>query len=72
MKKLLTRFHEGMGQESDIVLIGDLSKSMLGGRTFCPLGDAAGLPTQSIVEKWRDEFEEHLDGKPCPFDKVAV
>jgi NADH-quinone oxidoreductase subunit F len=36
--------------KSDIVLIGDLSKNMLG-RTFCPLGDAAALPTISIVEK---------------------
>ena len=71
MKKLLTRFHEGMGQESDIVLIGDLSRNMLGGRTFCPLGDAAALPTQSIVEKWREEFEAHLDGKPCPYDKSS-
>src|SRR6204780_4270052 len=69
LKKLLTRFHEGMGQESDIVLIGDLSRNMLGGRTFCPLGDAAALPTLSIVEKWREEFEAHLNGEPCPYDK---
>jgi NADH-quinone oxidoreductase subunit F len=52
---------------SDIVLIGDLSKNMLG-RTFCPLGDAAALPTISIVEKFRDEFEDHLNGKPCPYE----
>jgi hypothetical protein len=41
-----------MGQRSDIVLIGDLAKNMLG-RTFCPLGDAAALPTISIVEKFK-------------------
>src|SRR6201987_2052982 len=67
LRKLLTRFHEGMGQRSDIVLIGDLAKNMLG-RTFCPLGDAAALPTMSIVEKWRDEFEAHLNGEPCPYE----
>jgi len=33
------------------------------GRTFCPLGDAAALPTISIVKKWRNEFEDHLNGK---------
>ena len=54
----------------DIVLIGDLSKNMLG-RTFCPLGDAAALPTISIVEKFRDEFEAHLDGKPCPYEHAS-
>ena len=67
LRKLLQRFHEGMGQRSDIVLIGDLAKNMLG-RTFCPLGDAAALPTISIVEKFDHEFEAHLNGKPCPYD----
>ena len=69
LKKILTRFHEGGGQESDINLVGELSKNMLG-RTFCALGDAAAMPTISIVEKFRDEFEAHLSGKPCPYDKV--
>ena len=48
------------GKRSDIDLIGDLAKNMLG-RTFCPLGDAAAMPTISFVEKFRDEFEAKLD-----------
>ena len=39
------------------------------GRTFCPLGDAAAMPTLGFVKKFRKEFEDHLDGKPCPFAK---
>ncbi|MDP9170497.1 MAG: NADH-quinone oxidoreductase subunit NuoF [Acidobacteriota bacterium] len=70
LRKLLQRFHDGMGQRSDIVLIGDLAKNMLG-RTFCPLGDAAALPTISIVEKFKEEFEAHLDGQPCPYEKAS-
>ena len=70
LRKLLQRFHDGGGTRSDIVLIGDLSRNMLG-RTFCPLGDAAALPTISIVEKWRDEFEAHLNGVPCPYEKTS-
>ncbi|MGC2416200.1 MAG: NADH-quinone oxidoreductase subunit NuoF [Candidatus Acidiferrales bacterium] len=62
LRKLLDRFHEGGGREEDIPLIDELSKNMLG-RTFCPLGDAAALPTISIVKKWRNEFEDHLQGK---------
>jgi NADH-quinone oxidoreductase subunit F len=42
------------------------------GRTFCPLGDAAALPTISIVKKFRKEFEDHLEGKPCPFERAGV
>jgi len=60
--KILDRFHEGAGRPEDIPLIDELSKNMLG-RTFCPLGDAAAMPTISIVKKWRHEFEEHLTGK---------
>jgi NADH-quinone oxidoreductase subunit F len=70
LRKLLQRFHDGGGRKSDIVLIGDLAKNMLG-RTFCPLGDAAALPTISIVEKFYDEFTAHLDGQPCPYEKLS-
>ena len=65
LRKLMTRFHRGGGLASDIDLMGDIAKNMLG-RTFCPLGDAAAMPMLAFVEKFRDEFEAHLDGKPCP------
>ena len=70
LKKLLDRFHAGGGRKEEIVMIGELAKNMLG-RTFCPLGDAAALPTISIVEKFYDEFVMHLDGKPCPFEEKS-
>src|SRR6202047_5184265 len=63
LKKILTRFVDGMGTENDIVMIGDLSKNMLG-RTFCPLGDAAAMPTIAIIEKFRNEFEDYLAKGP--------
>jgi NADH-quinone oxidoreductase subunit F len=62
LRKMLDRFHEGGGREEDIPLIDELSQNMLG-KTFCPLGDAAAMPTISIVKKWRNEFEDHLHGK---------
>jgi len=65
LRKMLDRFHEGAGTAEDIPMIDELSKNMLG-RTFCALGDAAALPTISIVNKWRSEFEDHLQGK-CPY-----
>ncbi len=60
-------FHAGGGVKKDIDNINYLAQNMLG-RTFCPLGDAAAIPTMSIVQKWRQEFEDHLEGKPCPFE----
>jgi NADH-quinone oxidoreductase subunit F len=70
LRKLLDRFHDGGGRSEDIPLVDELAKNMLG-RTFCPLGDAAAMPTISIVKKWRHEFEEHLSGR-CPFKAELV
>ena len=70
LRKMLDRFHAGLGRPEDIDLVGDLAKNMLG-RTFCPLGDAAALPTISIVQKWRNEFEQHLNGR-CPFKSAEA
>jgi NADH-quinone oxidoreductase subunit F len=70
LRKTLERFHAGFGRPEDIDLIGDLSKNMLG-RTFCPLGDAAALPTISIVTKWRNEFEDHLNGR-CAYKSAEA
>jgi NADH-quinone oxidoreductase subunit F len=74
LKKSLTRFHAGFGEAKDIDNIQYLAENMLG-RTFCPLGDAAAMPTIAFVKKFRKEFEDHLNGRPCPFAKhvdVAV
>ena len=71
LEKLLARVHAGGGVASDIPLITELSRGMLG-RTFCPLGDAAAMPTIAFVEKFRDEFEAHLGGASCPFDTKPV
>jgi NADH-quinone oxidoreductase subunit F len=70
LRKVLDRFHEGHGQAEDIPLIDELSKNMLG-RTFCALGDAAALPTMSIVKKWRNEFEDHLSGR-CAYKPAEM
>ncbi len=62
LRKMLERFHAGFGRLEDIDMVGDLAKNMLG-RTLCPLGDAAAMPTISIVTKFRSEFEDHLHGR---------
>jgi len=69
IKKTLTRFHAGHGVAKDIDNLKYLAENMLG-RTFCPLGDAAAMPIISYVQKFRKEFEDHLDGKPCPYERV--
>ncbi len=66
LKKTFTRFHAGFGTASDIDNIQHIAQNILG-RTFCPLGDAAAMPTLGFIKKFRKEFEDHLNGKPCPY-----
>jgi NADH-quinone oxidoreductase subunit F len=59
LRKILQRMVDGNGRREDVALLGELSKNMLG-RTFCALGDAAALPTISIVEKFAEDFEKYI------------
>ncbi len=70
LKKSLTRLHAGGGADKDIDNIRYLAENMLG-RTFCPLGDAAAMPTIAFVKKFRKEFEDHLEGRGCPYHRTA-
>ncbi len=59
LRKMLQRFDDGGGEHADIALIGELAHNMFG-RTFCALGDAAAMPTMSIIEKFSADFEKRL------------
>ena len=59
LKKILQRFDDGGGRKDDVRVLGEVSKNMLG-RTFCALGDAAAMPTISIVEKFSEDFDKRL------------
>jgi NADH-quinone oxidoreductase subunit F len=50
---------DGHGRREDVALLGELSKNMLG-RTFCALGDAAAMPTISIVDKFAADFDKYI------------
>lgn len=64
LRQLINRIENGNGQKGDVDLILDVCENILG-RTICPLGDAAVMPTQSIIEHFRDEFEYHIEYKAC-------
>jgi NADH-quinone oxidoreductase subunit F len=71
LKILLDRFHDGAGLPQDPDTALDVSYNILG-KTLCPLGDAAAMPTISILKKFRQEFEEHLKLGACPYEHKAV
>jgi len=65
MFKVLKRFEKGEGREGDIELLLDIANN-IEGNTICALGDAAAWPVQSMIHRFRDEFEKRIDRKSTP------
>ena len=64
---ILHRIEHGHGTSDDIENLARVS-SYIGGFTICALGDAASMPIDSFVKKFRHEFEDHVKLKRCPYD----
>jgi len=62
--QLLERLEHGHGKMSDVDLLLDISDN-IGGKAFCPLGDAAITPVTSAVRLFREEFEYHARYGRC-------
>jgi NADH-quinone oxidoreductase subunit F len=59
MFKLLKRFENHEAQVGDIDLLLDVANN-IEGNTVCALGDAAAWPVQSMIRRFRDEFENRI------------
>ncbi len=65
LHKVLRHLEEGTGREEDVQLLVDVSNNMMG-NTVCVLADAAAMPTISFVNKFKNEFTEHVKLGRCP------
>ena len=63
LHRMLDRFVMGQGRMEDIDLLLDVANN-IEGNTICALGDAAAWPVQSMVKRFRDEFENRAINKP--------
>jgi NADH-quinone oxidoreductase subunit F len=64
LEKILREIDEGKGSIEYIDIILDACSQMRG-TTICALADGCAMPVDSIVRKFRDEFEEHIKrGQP--------
>jgi NADH-quinone oxidoreductase subunit F len=67
MVQILEKLEEGLATHEEIDLLGSVGSRILG-RSLCALGDFAVYPVASYLEKWRDEFEAHVELGRCPFN----
>jgi NADH-quinone oxidoreductase subunit F len=70
LRNIFKRILNGEGRPGDVDLIEEIAGNIMG-RTICPLGDAAAMPAQGFIKKFRDEFEAHIKYKKCMEPKAG-
>jgi NADH-quinone oxidoreductase subunit F len=65
-RDVLARLEQGLGTESDLDLLLDVSDN-INECSLCPLGPASTGFLVSVLQYFRDEFVEHVRGKACPY-----
>jgi NADH-quinone oxidoreductase subunit F len=60
MFKILKRFENYEAKIEDIDLLMDIANN-IEGNTICALGDAAAWPVQSMIRRFKDEFEKRVE-----------
>lgn len=66
MEAICEKIEHGHATAGDVDKLEQLPGN-IGGNTICALGDAASMPVQSFVKKFRDEFLRHVQERSCPF-----
>ncbi len=71
MARILERIEAGHGQEADLHLLLDICDG-LGGRSLCPLGDAAVGPVRSSIQRFRADYLAHIHTGRCTEPTVVT
>jgi len=71
LEKILRGIEEGRGTMEQIDTLLDACKQMRG-TTICALADGCAMPVDSIVRKFRNEFEEHIRLGKCPNENPCM
>jgi NADH-quinone oxidoreductase subunit F len=58
--KMLERIDTGEATPADLDTMADVQTNIIG-NCLCVLGDSMAMPIGSMIEKFRDEFEEHIE-----------
>jgi NADH-quinone oxidoreductase subunit F len=67
---ILDRIIEGKGRMEDLDTLISIARNMEG-KTICVFADAAAWPVQSYIQKFRSEFEYHVQTGRCDLTSHA-
>ena len=66
MVQLLEKIESGRAEHADLDLLRGIC-NRIEGRSLCALGDFAVWPVRSYIDRYRAEFEAHIDQGGCPY-----
>jgi NADH-quinone oxidoreductase subunit F len=66
MTQILRRLEAGDAEQSELDLLLDVC-DRINGKCLCPLGETSAVAVASYVDKFRGEFQAHIDEGRCPF-----
>ena len=74
MYRIASRIARGAGRIEDLDLILELTRNMgmMPGLSICGLADGAAFPIRTIVEKYRGEFEAHIQDQASDAVELAL
>lgn len=67
LTQILQKIEEGRASQPDLDLMLSVCDRILG-KCLCPLGDSDAIAVLSYVDRFRDEFQAHVQLGRCPFD----
>jgi NADH-quinone oxidoreductase subunit F len=65
--RTLDALEQGKGEMKDLEILAQQSQMLAPGRTFCALAPGAVEPLQSALRLFREDFEQHVREKRCPW-----
>jgi NADH-quinone oxidoreductase subunit F len=65
--QILQKIEDGRGTQADLDLLLSVCDRIMG-KCLCPLGDSDAIAVLSYVDRFRDEYQAHIDLGRCPFD----
>ena len=66
LTSILQKIEDGRGTQADMDLLVSVAER-INGKCLCPLGDSDAIAVISYFDKFRDEFQAHIDEGGCPF-----
>jgi NADH-quinone oxidoreductase subunit F len=66
MTQILRRLEAGDAEQRELDVLLDVC-DRINGKCLCPLGETAAIAVASYVDKFRPEFQAHIDEAGCPF-----